>query len=62
VVAVDYTLSNGEPSSKNSLHAVNEDDLRVLNAYSNAIAAISDILGPYCGGVERMVGVIDAVY
>ena len=55
MVAVDYTLSNGEPTSKNSLHAVDSEDFRVLNPYSKAIAAISEILGPYCGGVEKMV-------
>ena len=55
MVAVDYTLSNGEPSAKNSLHRVDSSDFHILNSYSSAIASISAILGPYCGGIHTMV-------
>ena len=44
IVAIDFTGSNGTPSSPNSLHYMNPSS---LNQYQNAIMAISGILMNY---------------
>lgn len=55
MVGIDFTLSNGQPLSKDSLHFVDSTDRSALNAYAEAMISIADILGPYCGGYLKMV-------
>mmetsp|Transcript_3179 Transcript_3179/g.4921 ORF Transcript_3179/g.4921 Transcript_3179/m.4921 type:complete len:414 (+) Transcript_3179:48-1289(+) len=54
VVAVDYTFSNGAPTDTSSLHYVDPKNPGILTAYANTILAISNIIGPYCGGLDSM--------
>jgi len=44
VVAIDFTGSNGDPRSKNSLHAINK---RGGNDYQRAIRQVMEVLEPY---------------
>jgi len=44
VVAIDFTGSNGDPSSRNSLHAMNK---RGGNDYQRAIRQVMEVLEPY---------------
>lgn len=44
-IAVDFTISNGDPNRKDSLHCY--DDLSGMNAYQKAISATSEILLNY---------------
>ena len=55
MIGIDFTLSNGQPLNKDSLHHVDKADRSILNAYAEAIISVADILGPYCGGYSQMV-------
>ena len=45
-IAIDYTLSNGEPSKPNSLHYLNKDS-SILNDYELAMKSCASILNHY---------------
>ena len=56
VAAIDYTLANGEPSSRDSLHWMNPSaDLdnfnpfkhALVNQYEKAIFRVGDVIAPY---------------
>lgn len=55
MVGIDFTLSNGLPLTKDSLHFVDPNDRSSLNSYAQAIISVCEILGPYCGGSNKMV-------
>ena len=50
IVAIDYTASNGEPSNRNSLHYFNPEYPN--NQYTNAIAAVGNIIQVLLNGFE----------
>lgn len=46
VVAIDFTMSNGDPASPQSLHHLNPPG-GATNAYETAIRAVCTVLQPY---------------
>lgn len=45
--AVDFTLSNGEPNKKNSLHYIPPEPKMIQNDYYRAMERVSKVLAPY---------------
>ena len=64
VAAIDYTASNGDPNSRDSLHAMNSN-----NQYESALFNVGQVVAPYdsdlmfpvfgFGGVPRHCGIND---
>ena len=46
IVAIDFTLSNGDPKDRNSLHYVNPDGT-TLNQYGTAITSVGSVIEYY---------------
>lgn len=46
-VAIDYTLSNGDPNNQNSLHHLDQYNYPQRNQYTDAISAVCNILQDY---------------
>ena len=47
MVAIDFTGSNGDPSSHDSLHFINRSNASQLNQYQTAIGAIGSVIEKY---------------
>ena len=58
MIGIDFTLSNGLPLTKDSLHFVDSNNRTNLNSYAQAIISVCDIFGPYCGGLKNMLNII----
>ena len=47
MVAIDFTGSNGDPTSPSSLHFIDRSGSGRLNEYQNAILSVGSVLEPY---------------